>query len=80
FFKYAKIPPWIFLSIEDLQANLRVAKPRLRALGILFQVRAALRGFFQGLQKRAALLHVANPPSMARQFFSSTRKSLLGFF
>ena len=27
-----KIPPWIFCGIGDLQANLRVAKTRIRAL------------------------------------------------
>ena len=40
------------------------------------QERKKLHGFFYGLQNRHAILHAANPPSLARYCLSRKKKSL----
>ena len=75
-----------FLGYCRSQRLLHVAKPRIHALVTLWQETITfpepaqekpLRGFFLGLQNRCAILHVANPPSMACYF--SARKNCLTF-
>ena len=52
--KESNIPPWLAISWQETITFPEPAQEK------------PLRGFFLGLQNRCAILHAANPPSMAR--------------